>query len=98
MSFTDRKPFVVTAENVATFKRIKKSYHCALCGHRFSEGDGARWIYANNTTGSPGNFFVCAPCDSGSDGELIQKGIGSFRLAVNLAKRWGIYGPDWQEQ
>lgn len=95
MSFTDRKPFVVTAGNVATFQRLKQNYYCALCGHQFTEGDIARWIYANSTPHSPGNFFACSRCDDAPDASLIQRGIESYGQAVALAKRWGIYGPDW---
>lgn len=97
MSFTDRKQFVVTNEHGAALKRSKKRFGCALCDHEFVEGDKARWIYCNSTPGQlTCNFFVCEK-DDGSDEVVMALAKESFQEAVKLAKRWGIYGPDWQE-
>lgn len=96
MSWTDMKAFVVDDRTHQSFKSLKKRFHCSLCGHDFKVGDTARWIYANGTKGSPGNFFVCSQCD-GETATVIQRGIESRREAVRLAKNWGIYGPDWQQ-
>lgn len=95
-SWIDRKPFVVSAEQANAFKRLKKPFNCKLCGHDFKAGDTARWIYANGTSGiTTGNFFVCGGCDE-ADADLMTRAQQEFRLAVSLAKKWGIYGPDWQ--
>lgn len=98
MSFTDGKQFTVTANDVATYKRLKKRYHCNLCGHKFTEGDLARWIYANGTPGAgTGNFFVCSSCDLGLNSQIIERAKESLALATKLAKQWDIYGPDWED-
>lgn len=94
--FTDRKSFIVVYEDVERFKRLKKRFHCSLCGHVFVAGDAARWIYANGTPGvCTGNFFVCRSCD-GDDETVLRRAKDDFSSAVEAAKRWGIYGPDWQ--
>lgn len=96
MKYLDGKPFIVTDGDISTFKRIKKPYHCKLCGHKFAAGDTARWIYANGTPGAcTGNFFVCKDCD-GETSDVIKRGAESLAMAVKLAKQWDIYGPDWQ--
>jgi hypothetical protein len=96
MSFTDRQPFVVTAKQLAGFKRSAKRFNCSLCGHEFTEGDTARWIYANfkESPVRSGNFFVCQT-DDGPDADVLKKAAESYNSAVKLAKQWGIYGPDW---
>lgn len=90
------KAFVLSAETHQGFKNVKKTLNCKLCGHILQVGDKARWIYANGTPGmGTGNFFVCGDCD-GENADVLAKGKEQFALAVTLAKRWGIYGPDWQ--
>jgi rubredoxin len=98
MSFLDQKPFTVTKDTLAAFKRLHKAFNCSLCGHVFTESDVARWIYANGTPGArTGNFFVCSNCD-GENSEVIERASASLKEAIRLAKQWGIYGPDWQRQ
>lgn len=97
MNFTDRKPFVVEENTLASFKRVKKRFNCKLCGRDFAVGDTARWIYANFAE-SPvrcGNFFVCGKCDA-EDKIVLQCAKIGYDEAVKLAKRWDIYGPEWQ--
>ncbi len=90
------KPFVLSAETHQSFKNVKKLLNCKLCGHILQVGDKARWIYANGTPGmGTGNFFVCDNCD-GENADVLAKAKEQLTLAVTLAKRWGIYGPDWQ--
>lgn len=43
------------------------SFQCALCAHKFTVGDKWRWIYANSSTPSAGNFMVCEACDAPND-------------------------------
>src|SRR5439155_3536607 len=93
--WTNRKAFTVTHETYAAFNRVKKSFNCKLCGHVFAVGDTARWIYCNSTPGmQTGNFFVCGNCD-GTDADVQARAKTDLRFAVTLAKKWGIYGPDW---
>lgn len=96
MSFTDRKPFVVTDHDAKA--RRGGDFKCSLCGTLFKSGDTARWVYANGTPGAcTGNFFVCVQCD-GPDADLIERAKESYHMAVALAKRWNIYGPDWERE
>lgn len=93
----DGKPFVLSSETHQGFKNVKKVLNCKLCGKILQVGDNARWIYANGTPGmGTGNFFVCGNCD-GENADVMAKGKEQLALAVTLAKRWGIYGPDWQQ-
>lgn len=39
-------------------------FHCALCGHKFIEGDYFHPIYTNSTPECPGNPIVCKKCDT----------------------------------
>lgn len=88
--------FVLSPETHQGLKNVKKLLNCKLCGHILKPGDKARWIYANGTPGiQTGNFFVCGNCD-GESAVVLAKAKEQFTLAVTLAKRWGIYGPDWQ--
>ncbi len=90
------QPFVISAETHKGFLHVKKLFNCKLCWHKFEVGDSARWIYANGTPGmGTGNFFVCKKCD-GETAVVLAKAKENFALAIALAKRWGIYGPDWQ--
>jgi len=92
----NRQPFILSAETHQGFKNIKKLLNCKLCGHILQVGDKARWVYANGTPGMvTGNFFVCGDCDD-EDAAVLAKAKDQFTTAVTLAKRWGIYGPDWQ--
>lgn len=89
------KAFVLSAKTYQGFKNVKKMLNCKLCGHILQVGDKARWIYANGTPGmKTGNFFVCGDCD-GENADVLAKGKEQFVLAVTLARRWNIYGPDW---
>jgi hypothetical protein len=95
-SFTDCKPFVMDQERLTAFKRTRRRFCCALCGHDFQVGDTARWIYANGTPGiTTGNFFVCQSCDTGDD-DCRKRGQESKTQAIKLARQWDIYWPDWQ--
>lgn len=94
MSFTDQKPFLVTKQLLEAFKRKRRPWCCALCGHLFAEGETARWLFSNRRCG---NFFFCQPCNQGSNEEILTKAEASFTNAVALARQWDIYGPDWQK-
>lgn len=99
MSFTDGKQFEVDQERRDAHTRHRKRFGCSLCGHDFKVGDSARWIYANGTTGAgTGNFFVCASCDVGLNSDIIERAKASLAEATRLAKQWGIYGPDWEQE
>lgn len=90
------EPFTVTEEQ--TKLRWGSGFNCKLCGENFHTGTVARWIYANGTPGAgTGNFFVCANCDGPND-LIITKAKESLRLAIALATRWNIYGPDWERE
>lgn len=95
-NFTSQKPFTV---NEALRKAYTKHHYpldCKLCGKELQTGDKARWIYANGTPGmATGNFFVCGACDDVTE-IILAKAKEQYALAVTLAKRWGIYGPDWE--
>lgn len=63
MSFTDQKPFVVTAElRKAPWRGYSdgRAFRCYLCGYPFVEGDTARWVFSPQKWG---NFFTCQDCD-----------------------------------
>lgn len=93
MSFLDGKPWTVTQEHVK-LKWGGSGLQCSLCGHKFKAGDVARFVFANGTPDACcGNFFTCVGCD-GPD--VLQRGIQDHKNACAGAKRWGIYGPDWQ--
>lgn len=67
MSFTDQKPFTVTANQLKlnwAGGKDGKYFRCGLCGHKFKEGDYARWIFTNDIPNCGGNPFVCYDCDS----------------------------------
>lgn len=68
----ERKSFVHGAPQVATDKDLAtkwsggkpgERFRCYLCGHKFEVGDAWRFVYANGTPGTMGNFMVCKPCD-----------------------------------
>lgn len=86
------KTFVVTEKQCSV--TWGGGFWCKLCGHKFKPGDQARWIFAGHA--KMNNFFVCHSCDLG-DEATIAKAKEEYEKAVELAKRWGIYGPDWQK-
>lgn len=99
MSFTDRRPFQVTDEfKKAVSHNGRKRFNCKLCGHDFVTGDTARWIFANFSESKVrcGNFFVCDKCDAKDEIVLECAKLG-YAEAVKMAKRWDIYGPEWQD-
>lgn len=80
MSFTDQKPRVATASDVAAKwggESAGERFRCHLCGHKFVEGDAWRWVYANRSFtdavtgkawGLP-NFLTCVKCDGADVGD-----------------------------
>lgn len=75
MSFTDGKPFTVTADDLRMpwgGGRSGEYFRCYLCGHRFVVGDVARWQYTNDTPGAGGNPMVCQSCD-GTKEQIVEK-------------------------
>lgn len=63
MSFTDQKRRVATEKHCnANWNGGKngKYFRCYLCGHKFVEGDGWRWVYGDTQTI---NFCTCDSCD-----------------------------------
>ena len=80
--FTDGERWIATADNVATkWGGDGKGFKCGLCGHRFVEGEGVRWVYANGTTPSYCNFFTCDSCD-GSD--VLERRTAAGKFADSL--------------
>ncbi len=78
-NFTSGKPFVVSAAQASAAwggARGGALFRCAWCGHKFREGDTARWVFTNGggeeTRGIGGNPFVCAACDAPRE-ELIGR-------------------------
>ena len=74
MCWTDQKPFTVTREHLdmrwgclPVGKAARVYLRCAMCGHRFEEGDTARWVFTNFDGDAfrhiGGNPFFCASCD-----------------------------------
>lgn len=73
--FTDGKPWQASAKDCAARWSCGKPgefFRCALCGHKFVEGDTVRWQYTNDTPGAGGNPLVCAKCDVGRDGIIAE--------------------------
>lgn len=104
MSFLDQKPFVVTADDMQAMwnglprgKAAHVHLRCALCGHRFSEGERARCIYTNSMPpelGISGNPFVCGSCDGPTDvvvGSLVEKAAMAKRAKEQF---WFFIGSD----
>lgn len=88
MSFTDGKPRVATAEEVAAKwngRPVGRGFRCRLCGHHFAVGDVWRFVFANSAASKSryGNFFVCATCD-GSD--VIDRACAQEAEFVALSK------------
>lgn len=91
-TWTNGKPFSVTDEHLKG--HWGSGFECRLCGEKFKFGETIRWVYCNSTPGlGTGNFFVCQKCDGDDVKERAKK---QLEEAVKLAKRWGIYGPDWE--
>ena len=84
MSFTNQKPFVVTADDLRKWWAGKPNaewFRCYLCGHKFRVGDTARWVW----TGT-GNPMVCKSCD-GTNAEVIAK-WNAMRLEARTRFWW----------
>jgi hypothetical protein len=82
MSFTDQKRFVASAKDCK--KDVWGSgFKCGICGHKFVEGDGVRWVYANGNSPSYGNFMVCDSCDSP---DVLQRrtNAGNYARALEM--------------
>lgn len=85
MSFTDQKPWVVTARDLKlNWGGSPKNFRCGFCGHRFKEGDTARWLYTNDLPGAGGNPLMCVACDTGSN--------------TSTRERWKDKRAEWKKQ
>ncbi|HVP49668.1 MAG TPA: hypothetical protein VMT56_00450 [Candidatus Bathyarchaeia archaeon] len=99
MSFSDQKPFTVTAEHITASwcgRRAAKGatthplFRCSWCGHRFAVGDVARWVFTNvsgeETEGVHGNPFICSACD-GPRPEILAK-LRATRAEFEADRFW----------
>ena len=89
MSFTNGKPFVVTKKDLETRWSCGEPgeyLRCALCGHRFEEGETCRWQYTNDVHGAFGNPFVCTICDKGRDAIVLE--IVARRAELYSERNW----------
>jgi len=87
MSFTDRKPFVVTEEQTHlawSGKPDGARFRCGCCGYKFRAGNIARWEFTNDTPGACGNPFVCQQCDGPK-----EKIVARLRELEELKNRFG---------
>lgn len=93
MSFTDQKPFILDTKFFEGITERNQKFCCNICGEDFKVGDTVRWIYA----GSIGmvNFWTCTKCD-GED--ILERGKASIQEAIKQARKWDIYGPDWEKE
>lgn len=60
--FTDQQRHVATAATIRmpwNGGKNGKYFRCKLCGHKFDEGDGYRWVYSRRFS----NLMVCDSCD-----------------------------------
>jgi hypothetical protein len=92
MSFTNGKPFVVSEEMVATYKRFQThELICAWCGRGLSAGDSARFVITNTgekeTEGLCGNPFICSACD-GPRLEILDRLRATMVLFNQPSFRW----------
>jgi hypothetical protein len=93
MSWTDGKSFLATAEHCKLSwggVASGKNFRCALCGHKFVEGEIVRWQFTNDTPKAGGNPFVCQACDTGRESiiaEIIK------RREELRAERWWWFLP-----
>lgn len=95
MRFTNQQPFVVTPEHHKNATSHGRRFGCVFCDKKFAPGDTARWVYANGTAGfNAGNFYVCPEHNTP---DVLERAKESYATAKKLAKQWGIYGPDWQQ-
>jgi hypothetical protein len=77
----DRKPHVLTAEQVARWNKVRNSagrhdFGCLLCGNFFQAGDTMRFVFCNHAKSAfkHGNFFVCGDCDA-DDADCIERAV-----------------------
>jgi len=78
--FTDQKPWVVTrADTLKSWRGSPGHFRCGLCGHRFVEGDVARWQYTNDLSGYGGNPLVCQTCDGPDVVERWKQHVDEFK-------------------
>jgi hypothetical protein len=80
--FTSGERMIATEHDCHTARwsgREAGNFWCNTCGHRFSVGDGYRWIYANGHSPSAGNFMVCDKCDTGNE-DLIKTRQEAIKL------------------
>ena len=90
MNFTNGKPWVATKEQCKFSwggSPNGELFRCAFCGHKFEDGDTARFQFSDWGKVQCGNFFVCESCDAPSD-ELIQRMITRFEEAKG--KMWFV--------
>lgn len=59
MTFTDGKPFVVTADDIKGFS-TGRPFACERCRGEFAIGEIARWQYMHHHM----NIMVCVACDT----------------------------------
>lgn len=93
MSWINQKPFVVTSLDLKLQWGCRKpgdGLRCGFCGHKFTKGETARWVYTNDTPGAGGNTFVCQPCDGPRD-VLIEK-LKAQVAEFNSPKFWRLRG------
>ena len=91
MSFTDQKPFIV--EKGSHFFNLRfcgvPSFCCGICCKDFCAGDTVRWVYANDTPKTSGNFFVCDLC-VGERHALLEKRKEMLIEFKRLSKALGM--------
>lgn len=93
MSFTDGKPFTVTAEHVTlnwSGGPNGRWFRCNLCGHKFKAGDVARWQFTNDIPGAGGNPLVCEQCD-GSKEKIVAEWKSMHEHAKPDGKMWWFF-------
>jgi hypothetical protein len=107
VSFTDGKPWTVTADDLLPGKwgsgKKGNGLRCGLCGEAPKEGDSIRWVYANGypadrpELGAPGgNFFVCAPCNPEQDNKAALAKRRELHAQLNKLHRcftWSDHCP-----
>ena len=94
MSFTDQKPWTVTAKDIASKWGVSgkgsELLRCAWCGYRFVEGDTARLVYTNSDEelcqGINGNPFICVDCD-GPREDILAK-LQELKREVQQQRFW----------
>lgn len=83
-----RKPQVATAKEVdAKWGLDQGPLRCKICGCRIRVRDTYRWVYMNDKSPSPGNFFVCGLHDVPGLEDLVRKGI----KAVGDSPPWAVW-------